>query len=109
MIFPVDYEQRTLDEVRRCTDDLVECNDATISVLFHVGVPVVEFIFNIQHKHGKPMFHVQLVAESRKNPLSQRLIEGDELRRWVRSSVENYFKKEGLTLNRKAMTAHGIL
>jgi len=109
VIFPADYEARTLDVVRRCTDDIVECDEATINVLFHVGVPMVEFIFNIPHKGGKPLLHVQLVAESRKNPLSQRLIEGDELKRWVRSSVENYFKKEGLTLTRKAMAAHGIL
>lgn len=108
MFFPVDYEQRTVDTVRRCTDDIVECAEADISVLFHVGVPMVEFIFNITHKSGRPAFHVQLVAESRKNPLSQRLIEGDELKRWVRSSVENYFKKEGLTLTRKMVT-HGIV
>lgn len=104
MILPPDYEARTVEEVRNFTDDIKECAEAKVSVVFQGAVPSVEWTFNVPSLRGRPTLTVQLVTESRKNPLAPgRLIYGDELRRHVRSSVERYFQLEGLTLTRKAM------
>ncbi len=104
MLLPPDYEQRTIEEVRNFTDDIKECAEAKCSVVFQGAVPSVEWIFNVPSLLGRPTLTVQLVTESRKNPLAPgRLIKGDELRRHVRDSVDRYFKLAGHTLTRKAM------
>lgn len=104
MILPPDFEARTVEEVRKFTDDIKECAEAKVSVIQQGAVPCIEWIFNVPSLRGRPTLTVQMVTESRKNPLAPgRLIAGDELRRHVRDSVDRYFKLEGLTLTRKVM------
>jgi hypothetical protein len=104
MILPADFEARTIETVRRFTDDIAECGAAEISIVFQGSVPTVRFVFGEPHLRGRPALGVQLVTESRKNPLAPgRLVEGDQLRRHVRDSVERYFQLNGLELTRKAM------
>lgn len=104
MILPPDYERRTRETVRRFTDDIADCDAAEIDVI-HVGqVPMVRFVFGDPRLRGRPSLAVQLVAESRSKSLAPgRLIEGDELRRHVRNSVEEYLKNNGIEVTRKAM------
>lgn len=105
MILSADFESRTVETVRRLTGDIAECESAEITVLFQGAVPAVRFVFGDPRLLGRPSLAVQLVTESRKNPLAPgRLIEGDQLRRHVRDSVERYFKLNGLEISRKAMT-----
>ncbi len=105
MILPPDFEARTVDTVRRLTDDIVECERATIRVDFAGEAPIIEFIFQDPRlKTGSPMLGVQMIAYSRKNPLAAgRIVEGDELRRHVRDSVEQYFKMNGLAITKKVV------
>lgn len=103
MIYPPDFEKRTVDEVRRITGDIADCDSAEVSVIFYGGAPAVRFVFGDARLRGRPSLAVQLVSESRKNPLAPgRLVEGDRLRRHVRDSVEGYFKANGLEVTRKA-------
>lgn len=106
---PLDYEVRTVETVRRFVDDIVECDRAKIRVCWEdIGkgkVPLLEFIFNDPRiRCGSPMLAVQLVADSLKNPLAPgRVVDGDELRRHVRNSVEVYLKLEGISITRKVL------
>lgn len=113
MILGPDFEARTVEQVRRWTDDIEECSMALISVVTYGGVPSVEFIFNDQTPvareakaaglRGSPLLNVQMVAESRNNPMKPgRLLASDELKRHVRTSIETYFKLNGLEITRKA-------
>lgn len=103
MILDPNYKKRTLDEVRRFVGDIAECDKATVDLLFEGGRPIVKFVFDIPTKYGKPSFGVALVAESKSRPLEGRLLEGDELRRHVRSSVEQYLKLNGINISTKAI------
>lgn len=104
MILPPDFEARTLEVVRRATDDIADCDSADISVIFQGAAPAVRFVFGDPRLIGRAALSVQLVAESRKNPLAPgRLVHGDELRRHVRNSVEQYLKLNGIEISRKAM------
>lgn len=105
MVIDPSFERRTVDEVRRFTDDIAECDAAEISITYHGPVPVVRFVFGDKRLLGRPALGVQMVTESRKNPLAPgRVIEGDELRRHVRNSVEQYLKLNAIEVTRKAMT-----
>lgn len=106
MILPPDFEARTVEFVRRITDDILDCASAEISVIFQGAVPVVRFVFGHPQLCGRAALGVQLVTESRKNPLAPgRLIEGDQLRRHVRESVETYLAANGIELSRKAFAS----
>jgi hypothetical protein len=104
MLYPADFEPRTLDSVRRWTDDIADCDSAEISIVWKGQAPFVRFAFGHPILNGRPALGVALVAESRKNPLAPgRLVEGDELRRHVRTSVEQYLHANGIEIARKAM------
>ena len=103
MILPPDFERRTVEEVRRSVDDIEQCADAEITVTFQGQAPVLRFVFGDASERCRPMLVVNLVAESRKNPLAPgRLVQGDQLRRVVREWVENYFTLQGLPISRRA-------
>lgn len=105
MIIPGDYRMRMAEFARRCLDDIVECSDADISVVELYGVPMLRLVFGDQRLNSLPMFRIQLVAESRSQPLApgRLLLEADETKRYIRSAVERYFRLGGLELTRKAM------
>jgi hypothetical protein len=107
MILEPGFEKRTEDAVRRLTDDIAECERAEIKVIWRGAIPLVRFRFTDPRlPAGCPMLAVQLVTESRKNPLAPgRVVAGDELRRHVRDSVENYFRHNGIETTKKAFTS----
>jgi hypothetical protein len=105
VLYPPEFEARTIDVVRRCTDDITDCATAEVSVEWYGQAPVVRFVFGHPKLRGRPALGVALITESRKNPLAPgRLIQGDELRRHVRDSVERYLKANGIEIARKAMS-----
>jgi len=102
MILPPDFEVRTVEEVRRFLDDIPECADAEITVTFQGQAPCLRMVFGDPRLRARPLLAINLVAESRKNPLAPgRLVSGDTLRRVVREWVENYFKLQGVPLSKK--------
>lgn len=110
MLYPPEFEKRTLDDVRRWTDDIADCDSAEISIQWRGQAPVVRLIFGHPILNGRPALAVALVAESRKNPLAPgRLLEGDELKRHVCSSIEQYLHANGIEIARKAMMQYAHL
>lgn len=106
MIFETDFEKLTVDLARRCTDDIVECDTAEVSVIWHGEAPYIRFVFGDKRLFGRPACGVAMIAESRKNPLAPgRLVNGDQLRRHIRDTIEAYLKAEGITISRKAFHA----
>lgn len=104
MIYPPDFVKRTLDDVRRWTDDIADCDSAKITVLWRGQAPVVRFAFGHPILFGRPTLAVALIANSLSKPFAPgRLLQGDELRRHVRSSVETYLHANGIQIARKAM------
>lgn len=105
MIFAPDFERRITETARRHTDDIVQCDQADLDVMWVGGRPILRFIFRgLPGLSGRPYLGVGLVAESRKNPLAVgRLLEGDELRRHVIDSVEAYLKANGIEITRKVL------
>ena len=104
MILSADFEARTVEVARRLTDDIAECEAADISIFFIGQLPLLKFVFGDKRLIGRPALHVQLITESRKNPLAPgRVIQGDALRRHVRESVEAYFKLNGIQISMKAV------
>jgi hypothetical protein len=103
MLFPVDFDRRVVDEARRFTDDIVECDRAAVSVIWVGQAPLLKFTFDDPRlPAGSPTLAVQLITESRKSPLAPgRLVEGDRLRRHVRDSVEAYLRANGIEITRK--------
>ncbi len=96
MILPPDFEARTVEEVRRFVDDIPECAAAEISVTWQGRAPSLRFAFGDPRQRCRPILVVNLVAESKKNPLAPgRLVQGDVLRRVVREWVETYLKLQG--------------
>jgi len=111
-VYPPEFEKRTLDDVRRWTDDMADCDNAKISVEFYGGAPGVRFLFEhpLLKQNGSPCLIVMMVAESRKNPLAPgRLMQGEELKRVVRDRIDAYFKLNGLQIARKAMYENACL
>ena len=105
MILPPDFEQRTVETVRRFLDDIPECAGAELSVEWQGQAPALRFVFGDPRLFSRPLLMINLVAESAKNPLAEgRLLEGDMLRRVVREWVERYFKLQGvpITIPKKA-------
>jgi hypothetical protein len=104
MIYAVDFEPRAIEAARKATDDIVQCRDAEVTVIWYGQAPAVRFAFGDLRLRGRPTCGVQLVAQSRKNPLAPgRLLEDDELRRHVRDTVEAYLKMNGIEIARKYM------
>lgn len=102
MILPPDFEQRTLDVVRECTRDIVECAEAEISVVFHDGTPFVRFVFGDKRLRGRPTLTMGLVEPSSADLLAQgRLVEKSKLQKHIRIWVEKYLKLNGVTITRK--------
>lgn len=98
------YEPRTIELARRCTDDIAQCDAAEVSIVWRLGVPLLRFVFGELSELGRPSLNVQLVAESRSNPMKPgRVLEGDQLRRHVRDSVEGYLKLNGIEITRKVL------
>ncbi len=108
LLYPLDFEQRTLDDVRRWTEDLPDCASAEISVVWNGQAPAVRFVFGQPIFFGRPAFAQQLVAESRSNPLAPgRLMQGEELKRVLRDGIERYLKLNGIQLARKVLQQDG--
>ncbi len=104
MFYPNEFEPKTLDNVRRWTDDIADCDTAEITIQWHGQQPIVRFAFGHPILNGRPSLGVSLVSESKKNPFAPgRLLDGDELRSHVRNSVEKYLHSNGIQIARKAM------
>lgn len=105
MLYPPDFDKRAVEIARRATDDIVECDRADVSVIHEESAPMIRFIFaeDLRARFiSAPAFFIELVAHSRKNPLAPgRLLEGDEIRRRVRESVEQYLKMNGIEVTRR--------
>lgn len=104
MILPPDFEPRTVEEVRGFLDDIPECASAEITIVFQGQAPCLRFAFGDPRLRCRDLLVVNLVAESRLNPLAAgRLVTGDALRRVVREWVETYFKIQGVPLSKKVV------
>lgn len=116
MLYPPDFEQRTLDAARRWTDDIRDCDRSHMKIVWPGAAPVLRFVFDYQVTssvtdgdqtvavNGRPFLGVSLVAQSRSNPLAEgRPLQGEELRRHIRSSIETYLKADGIQMSVKAM------
>jgi hypothetical protein len=104
-VYPADYEQRTLDFVRKVLDDVPDWRDADIGIKWAAGAPVLWLVFRkFAERSGDgpfgvaiPAFCFRLVSISRSKPLAPgRLIEGDELKRTLREAIELYTHKHGI-------------
>lgn len=105
MVFPPDFEARTVDFARDATRDIGECAAADVSVQWYGAAPMLRFVFGRLGQSARPALGVQMITESRKNPLAPgRLLSGDELRRHIRKSVEAYLKVNGIEVTRKAFS-----
>jgi hypothetical protein len=101
-MFETDFEKRNIEAARNATYDIADCDRADVDVIWSHGVPLLRFIFGHPQLRGRPSLAVQLVSESRKNPLAPgKAIEGDKLKRHVRESVETYLKANGIEITRK--------
>lgn len=89
---PNDYEQRTLDVVKRLLDDIHDCNVADYRIRWVEGIPhlVIAFVERAQG-NAIPAFGIRLATSP-----SNALVEGDRLRRLVRNGLEQYLAKHGV-------------
>lgn len=102
MIYPPDFEARTVEAVRRILDDIPECASAEISVVFDDQEPRLRLAFGDPKAFSRRMLKIGLLAQSRQNPLAPgRLIPTAQLQRHVREWVEEYFKIQGTPLTKK--------
>lgn len=110
MLYPLDFEKRTVANVRRWTDDIEDCASAKIEIVWHGQAPVVRFAFGHPILCGRPTLGVALVVTSRSNPFAPgRLLQGEELRRLVRDRIEAYLKLNGIQIARKALQQYADL
>lgn len=105
MILPPDFEARTLEVVRRCTDDIAECYQAEIAMVWLGPNPAVRFSFGDPILRSRETLTIGLVAESKKHPLAEgQLISTAQLERHVRPWVEEYLKLNGIEYKGKVVT-----
>lgn len=104
LLYEKDFEKRVVENVRRWTDDISDCDTADISIQWQGQAPIVRFAFGHPVLNGRPTLGIALVAESKKNPLAPgRLLEGNELKAHVRGSIERYLHANGIQIARKSM------
>jgi hypothetical protein len=106
-VYPPDYEQRTLDFVRKVLDDVAAWREADMQIMWAAGAPVLWLVFRkfAETSGGGlfptaiPAFCFRLVSISRSKPLAPgRLIEGEELKRCLRDAIELYMHKHGIRI-----------
>lgn len=99
LLHPVDFEQRVVDSCRGILDDIEECARAEMRCQFFGGVPHLVIVFEHPHLTDKPACAVRLNTISRSSPLAAgQPLEGDRLRRAVRSATEQYLDRHGVRL-----------
>jgi hypothetical protein len=80
-------------------DDIKPCFLAEMKVRFIAGVPHLIIVFEHPNLEAKPACAVRLVTISRSNPLAPgNPLEGDRLKRVVRTAVETYLHKHGIRI-----------
>lgn len=98
-IYPPDFKARHVDLCRRILDDIGDCARADVSVRFMAGAPHLVLAFHLPQTRHQPALAVRLVTVSRSNPLAPgNPLEGDRLRRAVRTAVETYLHKHGIRI-----------
>lgn len=99
LILENDYEERTIEVARNVLDDIEPCRKADFFVKIMSGIPFLILAFHVPETQNQPALAIQLVTVSISNPImgGQRL-EGDRLRRKIRSSAEDYLHKHGVRL-----------
>jgi hypothetical protein len=96
-LYPNDFEKRAVDSCRGVLDDIPECSAAEMSVRFMAGIPYLVMSFDLPALEYKPACAVRLTTISRSNPLAPGApLEGDRLRRAVRTATEQYLHHHGV-------------
>lgn len=100
LLVPGDYETRTLEVARTLLQDIVPCRDADYRILWMGGAPHLVVAFHLPETVHQPACAVRLVTLSRSDPLKAGThLEGDRLRRHIRTSIETYLHKNGVKLH----------
>lgn len=104
---PPNWEKRQLEAVRGFLQDLPECKGAEFGITWSNGAPLLWIVFSNLPDACEdagigvaiPCFALRLVKISQSAPLSPGPpLEGDELKRSLRTNLETYFHKHGIRL-----------
>ena len=104
---PEDYDKRALETAKEVLADIPECKDAEYGITWVNAAPMLWITFsNLPEVCEKselgvaiPAFAQRLVAISQSEPMRPgRPLEGDELKRALRTNIENYLHKHGIRL-----------